>query len=73
LAGALILVPGEPERSLVHQRMKMGGLGRMPHVASSVVDQEAFAAMLRAWILDLGERNRLQQRGSINPRIVEEN
>ena len=72
LADPRILVPGEPERSLLYQRMKMEGLGRMPHVASSVVDQEALA-MLRAWILDLGERNRLQQRGAINPRIVEEN
>ena len=71
LADPRILVPGDPERSLVYQRMKMEGLGRMPHVASSVVDQEALT-MLRAWIIGLGERNRLQERGAINPRIVEE-
>jgi hypothetical protein len=71
LADARILVPGDPERSLVYQRMKMEGLGRMPHVASSVADREALA-LLRAWILGLGEGNRLQERGAINPRVVEE-
>ena len=71
LADPRILVPGEPGRSLVYQRMKMGGLGRMPHVASSVVDLEALA-MLRAWITGLGEGNRIQERGAVNPRVVEE-
>jgi uncharacterized repeat protein (TIGR03806 family) len=66
-----VLVPGDPERSLVYLRMKMEGLGRMPHVASSVVDREALD-LLRAWIIGLGEGNRLQERGAINPRIVEE-
>ena len=71
LADPRILVPGDPERSLVYQRMKMEGLGRMPHVASSVVDQEALT-MLRAWIIGLGERNQIQERGAVNPRVVEE-
>jgi uncharacterized repeat protein (TIGR03806 family) len=66
-----ILVLGDPDRSLVYQRMKMEGLGRMPHVASSVVDQEALA-MLRAWIIGLDKGNRVQERGAINPRVVEE-
>jgi uncharacterized repeat protein (TIGR03806 family) len=66
-----ILVPGDPDRSLVYQRMKMEGLGRMPHVASSVVDREALT-MLRAWIIGLGERNQTQQHGAVNPRVVEE-
>jgi hypothetical protein len=51
--------------------MKMEGLGRMPHVASAVVDQEALA-MLRAWINGLGKRDQIRQRGAVNPRVVEE-
>jgi hypothetical protein len=58
-----VLVPGDPERSLVYQRMKMEGLGRMPHVASSVVDREALD-LLRAWIIGLGEA----MRGLMAPR-----
>jgi hypothetical protein len=44
----------------------------MPHVASSVVDQEALT-MLRAWIIGLGERDPIRERGAVNPRVVEEN
>jgi hypothetical protein len=47
-----IVVPGEPERSLVWYRMQKLGLGRMPHVASNVVDQEA-VALIRQWIEQL--------------------
>ncbi len=32
------LVPGHPERSVLLYRMTLTGLGRMPHVASNVVD-----------------------------------
>ena len=71
LSDPRILVPGDPERSLIYQRMKMEGLGRMPHVASSVVDQEALA-MLHAWIIDLGKRDQIRHRGAVNPRVVEE-
>jgi uncharacterized repeat protein (TIGR03806 family) len=71
LADPRILVPGDPERSLVYHRMKTEGLGRMPHVASSVVDQEALV-LLRAWIAGLGDGNHLADRGAIHPRIVEE-
>ena len=60
---------GDPERSLIYQRMKMEGLGRMPHVAS-VVDQEALT-MLRAWILELGDGDQIQRRGAVNPRVAE--
>jgi hypothetical protein len=44
-----ILVPGEPERSLVHHRMTRLGLGRMPHIASTVVDEEA-VKLIGDWI-----------------------
>ena len=43
----------------------------MPHVASSVVDQEALA-LLRDWIISLREPDRVQERGAINPRVVKE-
>ncbi len=71
LADPRILVPGEPDRSLVYQRMKREGLGCMRHVACAVVDQEALT-LLRAWIFDLGERSPIRQPGAVNPRVVEE-
>ena len=70
LADPRIVVPGEPDRSLIFHRMKMEGLGRMPHVASTVVDHEALT-MLRAWLLGLGEGGRLKEPGAINPVVVE--
>ncbi len=47
-----ILVPGDPERSLVLYRMKKTGLGRMPHVGSNVVDEKA-VKLIEAWIEQL--------------------
>jgi uncharacterized repeat protein (TIGR03806 family) len=47
-----VLVPGEPERSMVLHRMKRLGLGRMPHVASSVVDEKA-VRLIHDWIKQL--------------------
>jgi uncharacterized repeat protein (TIGR03806 family) len=44
-----ILVPGDPDRSLIVHRMGLLGLGRMPHVASSVVDEKGLA-LVREWI-----------------------
>jgi uncharacterized repeat protein (TIGR03806 family) len=49
LKDARLLVPGEPDQSLIHHRMTRIGLGRMPHVGSNVVDKEA-EAMIREWI-----------------------
>ena len=46
------LVPGNPERSMILYRMTKLGLGRMPHVASNVIDEQA-AKMLRDWISQL--------------------
>ena len=65
-----ILVPGDADRSLIFQRMRMEGLGRMPHVASTVVDQETLK-LLRDWILSLGDEDRLKERGAINPIVVD--
>jgi uncharacterized repeat protein (TIGR03806 family) len=47
-----VLVPGSAERSMILYRMTKLGLGRMPHVASNVVDEKA-AKMLRDWISQL--------------------
>jgi uncharacterized repeat protein (TIGR03806 family) len=44
-----ILVPGDPDRSMLHHRMTRLGLGRMPHIASNVVDDDA-VKLIRDWI-----------------------
>ena len=49
---AKILVPGHPERSVLLTRMEMTGLGRMPHISSRVVHEEA-AKLVRDWIKQL--------------------
>jgi uncharacterized repeat protein (TIGR03806 family) len=47
-----ILVPGHPERSLIPYRMRKLGLGRMPHIASNVVDTEG-SALIEKWIKEM--------------------
>ena len=47
-----IIVPGEPDRSVALHRMKLTGLGRMPHVASSVVDEKG-VKIIHDWIKEL--------------------
>ena len=47
-----ILVPGSPERSLILYRMRKLGLGRMPHIASNLVDREG-ADLIEKWIKDM--------------------
>jgi uncharacterized repeat protein (TIGR03806 family) len=47
-----ILVPGDPERSLLYQRMDRRGEGQMPQIASNVVDAEG-AELIREWIKQL--------------------
>jgi uncharacterized repeat protein (TIGR03806 family) len=47
-----IIAPGEPERSLVYYRMGKTGLGRMPHVASNVVDEKA-VKLIHDWIKEM--------------------
>ncbi len=49
-----ILVPGSPGRSLILQRMRLDGLGRMPHIASNQKDQAAID-LLRDWIAGLSD------------------
>ncbi|MFN4260613.1 MAG: PQQ-dependent sugar dehydrogenase [Gemmataceae bacterium] len=52
IADARILVPGEPGRSLIYQRMKRLGLGRMPHIGSLMVDDQA-VQLIHDWIQQL--------------------
>jgi hypothetical protein len=49
-----VLVPGNAERSMIYHRMTKLGLGRMPHVASNVVDEKG-AKLLAEWIRQLKE------------------
>lgn len=68
LADPRIIVPGDPGRSLILHRMELTGLGRMPHIASRMVDQQA-ADLLRDWIRSLDEE-KLTRPGAIHPRLV---
>jgi glucose/arabinose dehydrogenase len=52
LRDALLVAPGAPERSVLLHRVSKTGAGRMPPVASSVVDEEG-VKVLRAWIKGL--------------------
>lgn len=47
-----LIAPGEPERSMIYERMTRLGLGRMPHIASNVVDQQA-VKLIGDWIKQL--------------------
>jgi uncharacterized repeat protein (TIGR03806 family) len=49
---AAIVVPGHPERSLLLHRMQRVGSGRMPHVASNVIDPEG-VKLVEEWIRNL--------------------
>ncbi len=55
IEGARLVAPGDPERSLLYQRMNRLGNGRMPKVGSSVVDTFG-TTLIRDWIVELGER-----------------
>src|SRR5262249_35129794 len=46
---ARLLVPGDPDRSLIYHRMSITGLGRMPHIGSRVVHEQA-TKLVREWI-----------------------
>jgi uncharacterized repeat protein (TIGR03806 family) len=54
LSDPRVLVPGHPERSMIHFRMNRLGLGRMPHIASSVIDEKG-VKLVRDWIKQLPE------------------
>lgn len=49
IENAKLIAPGDPDRSLLPHRMSLLGVGRMPHIASHVVDTDA-VELLREWI-----------------------
>ena len=49
LPDAALIVPGQADRSVLLHRMTRLGLGRMPHIASSQIDQ-AGVKLIRDWI-----------------------
>ena len=48
---------------MILHRMKLEGLGRMPHIASKVIDTDA-VEMISRWIASLSD-----PAGAINPRL----
>jgi hypothetical protein len=70
LSDPRILVPGVPDRSLILERMNLEGLGRMPHIASKVVDRDAIS-LVRQWITGLNEPSALEVPGVLRPRLPE--
>lgn len=55
VAGARVLVPGDPDHSLIALRMATLGPHRMPRLASSVVDEDGLK-LVREWIASLAHR-----------------
>jgi hypothetical protein len=49
---ARLIAPGEPDRSVLLERVRRRGVGQMPPLATNVADREA-VELLRAWILSL--------------------
>ena len=60
-----LIVPGEPGRSLILHRMSLQGLGRMPHVGSSIQDDPAID-LIREWIEGLPKREYLKETGVVS-------
>jgi uncharacterized repeat protein (TIGR03806 family) len=66
IAGARIIAPGDPARSLILARMTRLGLGRMPHVASNVVDAQG-ARLIEEWIRSLQPGSADPSHGIVEP------
>ncbi len=64
IGDARIIAPGDPARSLFVARMKRLGLGRMPHVASSVVD-EVGVKVIEEWIESLKASGHAERHGIV--------
>ncbi|HUG82031.1 MAG TPA: PQQ-dependent sugar dehydrogenase [Bryobacterales bacterium] len=47
-----VLTPGAPEQSMMLHRMSILGLGRMPHIASTMVDEKG-VRLIQEWIAQL--------------------
>jgi glucose/arabinose dehydrogenase len=55
IAGARIIAPGAPERSVLYHRVARRGPGQMPPLATSLPDREA-VLLLREWIARMPKR-----------------
>jgi putative heme-binding domain-containing protein len=49
---AMLIFPGDPDRSILYQRLSRRGRGQMPPLVTSVVDERA-VALLRDWIREM--------------------
>ena len=49
IAGAMLIAPGQPERSVLFQRISRRGNGQMPPLGTTLVDDRA-VTLLRDWI-----------------------
>ena len=49
---AMLISPGEPERSILYQRVSRRGRGQMPPLVTAVVDDQA-VALFRDWIHEM--------------------
>jgi uncharacterized repeat protein (TIGR03806 family) len=49
---AMLVFPGDPDRSVLYQRLSRRGRGQMPPLVSRVVDESA-AALFRDWIANM--------------------
>lgn len=63
-----VIAPGSPARSMILQRMKLDGLGRMPHIASKLIDP-AGVKLVEEWLASLGDPRTLEQPGAKHPRL----
>jgi len=57
-----LLVPGQPERSMIYHRMKLMGLGHMPHVASNIRHDDA-VELVYQWIRQMADKGYDQASG----------
>jgi putative heme-binding domain-containing protein len=53
ISDARVVVPGQPERSILFFRMAKLGRGHMPHLGSNVIDADGLR-LVRHWIQSLG-------------------
>jgi putative heme-binding domain-containing protein len=53
ISGSRVVVPGQPQRSLLYYRMAKMGRGHMPHLGSNVIDATGLQ-LIRSWIQSLG-------------------
>jgi hypothetical protein len=53
---------------MILERMKLEGLGRMPHIASKVVDKEG-VELVEKWLASIGAPSELEKPGAKHPRL----